>query len=122
MDKKKLKYDLILGCICLLLSLSVWLLVTVLKKPGEYAVITVNGEEYGKYPLSVDTEISVETERGKNVVVIKDGYADIIEATCPDGLCEKQRKIDATGESLVCLPNKVTVTVVGGESEIDLVG
>ena len=121
MDKKKLKYDLILVGVCLLLSLSIWLLVTVLKKPGEYAVVTVNGEEYGRYPLSVDAEIVVETERGKNVVVIKDGYADIIEATCPDGLCERQRKIDSTGESLVCLPNKVTVTVEGGDG-VDLAG
>lgn len=121
MERKKLKYDLILLAVCLIVSLSLWLAVTLLKKPGEYAVVNVNGEEYGRYPLSEERELVIETERGKNVLVIKDGYADITDATCPDGLCERQHKIDESGESLVCLPHKVTVTVVGKDG-IDLVG
>ncbi|MBQ2729212.1 MAG: NusG domain II-containing protein [Clostridia bacterium] len=122
MDKKKVRHDIILLAVCLFVSLAVWLCVTLSKKEGEYAVVTVNGEEYGRYSLSSEEEIVIETERGKNVIVIRDGYADIIDATCPDGLCERQRRINETGESLVCLPNKVTVTVIGGDSEIDLVG
>lgn len=122
MDKKKVRHDIILLAVCLFVSLAVWLCVTLSKKEGEYAVVTVNGEEYGRYSLSSEEEIVIETERGKNVIVIRDGYADIADATCPDGLCERQRRINETGESLVCLPNKVTVTVIGGDSEIDLVG
>lgn len=121
MDKRKLRYDVILIAVCLLVSLALWAVVTLTKKPGEYAVVEVGGEEYARYPLSEDREVVIETENGKNVLVIKDGYADITDATCPDGLCERQRRINNTGETLVCLPNKVTVTVVGGDG-VDFVG
>lgn len=121
MDKKKLRHDLILVAVCLFVSLGLWLTVTLLKKPGEYCVVTVNGEEYGRFSLSEEREEIIETQKGRNVLVIKDGYADITEASCPDGLCERQHKINESGESLVCLPNKVTVTVIGKDG-IDLVG
>lgn len=121
MDKKKLRNDVILIAVCLFVSLALWAVVMLTKKPGEVVVVTVNGEEYARYPLSEDREVVIETERGKNILVIKDGYADITEASCPDGLCERQRKIDESGESLVCLPNKVTVTVIGGDG-VDFVG
>lgn len=122
MDRKKVFRDIILLAVCLFVSLGLWLGVSLTKKPGEYAVITVDGEEYARYPLSEDREEVIETERGKNILIIKEGYADITEATCPDGICERQHKINESGESLVCLPNKVTVTVVGSEEGVDLVG
>ena len=122
MDKRKRRYDLILIAVCLFVSLALWAAVSLTKKPGETVVVTVAGEEYATYPLDEEREVVIETENGKNVLVIKDGYADITDATCPDGLCERQRKINKSGETLVCLPNKVTVTVIGGEEGVDCVG
>ena len=122
MDKRKTRYDLILIAVCLFVSLALWAAVSLTKKPGETVVVTVAGEEFGRYSLNEEREVVIETENGKNVLVIKDGYADITDATCPDGLCERQRKINESGETLVCLPNKVTVTVIGGEEGVDFVG
>ena len=122
MDKRKRRYDLILIAVCLFVSLALWAVVSLTKKPGTEVVVTVDGEEYATYSLSEDREVVIETEKGRNVLTIKDGYADITDATCPDGLCERQRKINKSGETLVCLPNKVTVTVVGSEEGVDFVG
>ncbi len=122
MDKRKLMRDLILFAVCLFVSLMLWIGVTLTKKPGAAVVVTVDGEEWGAYSLNEDSEILIETERGKNLLVIKDGYADITEASCPDGLCARQHKINESGESLVCLPNKVTVTVRAEGEGIDLMG
>lgn len=36
------------------------------------------------------------------------------EADCPDHLCMKQKAVDSTGGTIVCLPNKV---VIEGEKE-----
>ncbi len=83
--------------------------------------ITVDGELYGVYPLQTDTEITI-APKGEtaNVLVIAGGQADMREADCPDKLCVHQRAISKTNETIVCLPNRVVVTVVGGrESEID---
>ena len=69
----------------------------------------------------MDTTITIDGyNNGQNVLQIKDGYASIIEADCPDKLCQKQKKIRYNGETLVCLPHKVIVSVISyEETEID---
>lgn len=119
MDKRKRKADLILIAGCLLLSLAVLFFVNIFSREGKYAVVKVDGKTVARYSLSEDREEIIETEYGTNILVIKDGYADITDADCPDGLCEKQRGINKEGESLVCLPHKLTVTVDADEG-VDL--
>ena len=40
---------------------------------------------------------------------IKDGKVTMIEATCPDHYCMKQKAVDEHGGSIICLPNKVVI-------------
>ena len=84
-------------------------------------VVTIDGEVYGTYPLSEDRTERIELPDGSyNILVISDGYADVTEASCPDLICVKHNHIRYSKESIVCLPNKVVVTVEGGEeNEID---
>ena len=84
-------------------------------------VVTIDGEVYGTYPLSEDRTERIELPDGSyNILIISDGYADVSEASCPDQICVKHNHIRYSKESIVCLPNKVVVTVEGGEeNEID---
>lgn len=107
-------------------GLSYLFLVKSREQTGNRIVITVDGEEYGAYPLDQDREIEVKSKSGYNVVVIEDGQVYIKEADCPDKYCVKQGKISGRHESLVCLPHKliveVEITVEEGsaaEDEID---
>lgn len=82
--------------------------------------IRVDGVLSGVYPLS--EEQTVEINHGTNTLVIKDGRADMVEADCPDGLCVRQRAVSREGESIICLPNRVVVSVTGGQkSSLDAV-
>lgn len=86
---------------------------------GAAVEVTADGKKFGTYSLAEDRKLEI---KGTNVLVIKDGKADMIEADCPDKICVKQKPIFKTGESISCLPNKVIVTVIGGEAnEIDAV-
>ncbi len=87
------------------------------------AIVTVDGEEYGRYPLDEDITKRLEFEDGTyNVLVIKEGKADITEASCPDKICVDHRPINKTGQTIVCLPNRVMVEIENGEeSEVDSV-
>ena len=91
---------------------------------GTEVVVTVDGKEYGRYPLASDTEIPI-TDGEKtvtNTLVIKNGKADMIDADCPDLLCVHQKSISHQGETIVCLPNKVVVSIEGGtEGLVDTV-
>ena len=88
---------------------------------GASVEVTVDGKVYGTYPLDEDDEIpSRKDGKTTNLLVIKDGKADVTEADCPDKLCVHQKAISKTNETIVCLPNKVVVQVIGaGESELD---
>lgn len=83
---------------------------------GSYAEIYVDGKMMGRYPLSMDTEITVPTEGGYNTIVIRDGKADVTEADCPDITCVRSRPVGRVGETIVCLPHKLTVRIVGKEA------
>ena len=84
-------------------------------------VVTIDGQVYGTYPLSKDMTERIELPDGAyNILTISGGYADVTEASCPDQICVKHNHIKYSKESIVCLPNKVVVTVEGGEeNEID---
>lgn len=115
------KNDMILiGAVLLLAVLAFGWSSSKKQEEGGMAVVYVDTEEKVSYPLDEEGEYVIETEHGKNVLVIKDGTADITEADCPDKLCEKQRKISKNGETIVCLPHKVVVEIRSSEeAELD---
>ena len=86
------------------------------------AVVTVDGVEYGRYPLDEERTERITLENGSyNVLTIKDGYADMTEASCPDQICVNHNKISQKNETIVCLPDKVVVKIENGKKEeIDL--
>lgn len=49
--------------------------------------------------------------------MIRDGKADMKEADCPDKLCVHQKAISAENESIVCLPDRVVVTVTNSKKK-----
>ena len=88
---------------------------------GGVAEVSVGGELVAALPLSEDGEMVVEGYGGgENTLVIRDGEADIVAATCPDGVCVRHRPVSREGESIICLPNRVVVTIRGGkEAAVD---
>lgn len=82
------------------------------------AVVEIDGREQGRYPLNQDATVDIRLDDGRyNLLEIKDGKADIVEASCPDKICVEHRPVSKRGESLVCLPNKVVVEIENGEEQ-----
>jgi hypothetical protein len=119
------KNDFILIGILLIIAVISYGAMTIWQKSNTldeaYVEVKLNGEIYGTYPLDEDLIQVIETADGEyNTLVIENGQASISEATCPDKICVNHRAVHYAGESVICLPHKLTVTVVGGEeSEID---
>ena len=78
--------------------------------------VTVDGELYGIYSLQKDQKVEIKTENGYNILVIEDGKAYVKDASCPDGICSSHRPIKHTGASIICLPNKVVVSIENNEN------
>ena len=52
-------------------------------------------------------------------LTIKSGKAYMSEAGCPDKVCVSQGEISRTGESIICLPNRIVVTIEGNNKSED---
>ena len=118
-DKKR-RTDLIVIGSLLVLALALYLVLGASRTEGGVVVVRVDGVETERHALSADGTYPL--NGGSNILVIAEGKAWLSEANCPDLLCVKQGKIHYTGQSIICLPNRLTVTVEGGESDgVDLV-
>ena len=88
---------------------------------GDTVVVKVDGEVYGTYALSEDREITVEQNGHINKITIKDGAVQMSESTCKNQVCVHQGAISKGNQSIVCLPNRVIVTIEGEEAETDVI-
>ena len=95
----------------LLTALAAWLLLSVLMPTGGEAVVTVQGREVVRLPLDRDTEYRLETEYGVHTVLIRDGKVSVESAPCPDKICVHHAPVSHSGETIICLPCGVVVTV-----------
>lgn len=125
-SKALAKNDIILIVGLLLVSALVLIYLFVFRAHGNTVKVTVDGKTYGVYSLSKDmTEDICTGDDGehKNRLVIKNGKAFVESATCPDGICVSHKAISRDGESIVCLPNRVVITVItsGNDDEPDII-
>ena len=63
------------------------------------------------FPIITDPDTDTGVE-GTNLLIIRDRQVWIAEANCPNRDCVKQGKISMNGEMLVCLPHRLTVSIV----------
>lgn len=117
--------DYVFAIIMIIISLGIWFYTTVSMTTGMYAEIVCDGKVIQKYPLVQDMEERfLIPEYGYNTISIHEKHVSIIDADCPDRICVKQRAISKTGESIICLPHKLVVRIVGNlqeASEIDAI-
>ena len=86
---------------------------TVCVRSGDTVVENIRVGGIDTFPYEIDC--------GKNVVCIDRDGVYMKSAQCPDLLCVHQGKITAGGQSIVCLPNKIMIEIVGGKKDVDAV-
>ncbi len=107
--------SVIAGIVVLLFG--VYLILSSGSDEGVYITVEVNGEETARYYLTDDGEYSL--NGGTNTLRIENGEAYLTDATCPDHSCVKSGRVKATNP-IVCLPNKLIITVHGVEDDVDI--
>lgn len=87
-------------------------------KDGNYAEIYIGEKLYGRYPLNKDQTFEIDPHPGeKNIVYIHDGGIEVKEANCPDQICVKTNLIKKPGQSIICLPHKLNIKIVGNSND-----
>ena len=88
-----------------------------LETPGAYVDIMIDGDSVKTLQLDQDTSYEVKQQAGVNTVVVQDGNVTVQDADCPDKICVHQKAVSAENETIVCLPNKIVVTVTNSNEE-----
>ena len=88
---------------------------------GLTAVIEQDGELIERVELNSLSEPMTVTVTGEynTVIVLEKGGVYVSESDCPNGDCISTGVIDRAGQCIVCLPNRVSVTLEGSDGGID---
>lgn len=89
----------------------------------QYVVITYDGTTV-RYPLSQDTTQPITTAAGHTLTVcIQNGTVSVIDADCPDRICERTAPIHRPGSAIACVPSGVLIEITGkgGDDDADIV-
>ena len=122
MKKYIRKADIILFIVLVVVGIaaSAWLALS--GSAGDTVIIESDGDLYARYKLTDDRTVTVRNGSGTNVVRIHNGEVSVTQANCHNQVCVKHESISSSGESIVCLPNKLMVRIEGsGGNEYDAV-
>lgn len=121
--KRKFRNDVILAAVILVIAVAGLLFVKFTKVQGNNVVVKIDGVETYRYSLDENIEFEIKTgkdNQDSNVVVIEDGKVRVAGADCPDGICVEYRPVSYVGETIVCLPHKVVIEIVGDNTDMEL--
>ena len=131
------KADIILFIVLVVAGLAASAVLAMSHTGGDTVAIESGGELYATYPLSEDRTVIVPSPKENvssvhvpddskpaseqfthyNVVVIKGGKVSVTEASCKNQVCVRHGAISKSGESIVCLPNRLVVRIDNGTGE-----
>jgi hypothetical protein len=81
--------------------------------------VELNGRRVAEYSFNeqTSTEIAVEMPDGQATVAIEGGRVRVLPMPrhiCPRGLCSSVGWVEQHGDAIVCLPNRLVLTITGG--------
>lgn len=122
MEKEKRKlfsgFDVIIILFIILFSILMFIL-NFNKSDNLVAVVRYNGKVLNTYYLQDYKEpctMHLKGDLDLDLVISSEGVK-VINSTCPDKLCEKTNMIKQNGQSIVCLPARISVSLEDETSE-----
>ena len=108
---KSLRNDIILLAVLVVAALVLFPIVAHSDKAGSYALVELDGAEYARLDLDKDTSLTVDTKQGTNIIIVRDHAVSVESADCPDKICVNHASVNLAGETIVCLPHKLVITI-----------
>ncbi|HBE9332790.1 TPA: NusG domain II-containing protein [Clostridioides difficile] len=73
--------------------------------------IYVDNKLYKTVSINAKEEFKIENRGGDNIVKIHDKGVEIVDASCPDKVCVHTGFINKPSQSIVCIPNRVSIKI-----------
>jgi len=88
---------------------------------GAEAVVMLNGKRWARLDLFQDQDLNVPGPLGHSHIQVRDGQVHFADSPCPNKLCVHTGWLSQGGEVAVCLPNKVSLQILGSDPRFDAI-
>ena len=109
MKKLFTKVDIIIIFVVLIIGTCLLLLKP--SEKGKTAIIRVDGKEYKTIDLTKNENLNI-TVNGVNIIS-SEGEIFVNSSSCPDKICVNAGHLSKKGQTSVCVPNRVSIEIVG---------
>lgn len=89
--------------------------------PGQQLVILTGEGPPRVLPLYPDQELHIQGTLGESILRIEQGRARFVASACSNKVCIQRGWIGEAGETSACLPNRVSIQVLGRDARFDAV-
>ena len=86
---------------------------------GSVVQVNFQGKTYGNFSLFQDKKISLVGREGESMIEIKNGQARFKSVPCKNQYCVQQGWIRFTGQILICIPNEISIEILGKTKAYD---
>ena len=117
----KTKTWIILFAVLLLVCIALSIPLLMSGDAATYAEIISEGKLLHTLDLRKNQSVMIYSGSGYNKVTVRDGKIAVTEADCPDHYCMHRGYCNG-GTEIVCLPNRLVIRFLGGETVDAAVG
>ena len=86
---------------------------------GEYLEIYKNNEILATYSLNQKITKIINGEKGETKITIDNGKVRFSSAPCAKKYCIHQGWINKANQIIICIPNKISISILGGKKNYD---
>jgi hypothetical protein len=123
LTKHKFLFNLLLGDWFVILSSLIVILVLFnvlwITEPASQLKIRLANKIVGIYDLNQTREIHLHGPRGEAIISIQNGKARFKLSPCTNQYCVHQGWLSRAGEVAICLPNQISLQLIGAKSPYD---
>lgn len=112
--KKLKKGDIVIYLLVFSVSIIIFLQSFLFGKSGtayRVEIISENGKH--TYSLSENRKEELKSNGYRLDIITENGKVWVENAQCPDKCCQNRGKISDSGDSIVCLPAKCVISIIG---------
>ncbi len=88
---------------------------------GAEALVMVDGKPWARLNLFHDHDLVVPGPLGENFIQVRDGQVRFAASPCLNKLCVHAGWLNQGGEVAVCLPNRVSLRILGSDPRFDAI-
>jgi len=88
---------------------------------GKYLEIYKNNKILATYSLNQEITKEINGTKGKTKIIINNGKVRFSSSPCPKKYCIHQGWINKANQTIVCIPNQISISIVGAKRGYDTI-